>query len=79
MEILIKSFNGRNDKNDVLLQELINAKNWKQALTSCEKRIKKGEKSDVLLVRLFINPRRVVEDTNGISLGQQSSYPDQFS
>ena len=50
MEILATNTSGRRDKNDILLQDLINAKNWKQALASCEKRIKKGEKGDVLLV-----------------------------
>ena len=33
------------------LQDLIQGQNWKQALSLCEKRIKKGDKSDQLLVR----------------------------
>ena len=50
MSLLITTVNGRKDKNDVLLQELVNAKNWKQALTHCEKRLKKGEKDERLSV-----------------------------
>ena len=48
--ILIATANGRQDKNDLLLKELINAKNWKQALANCEKRFRKGDKSDSFLV-----------------------------
>ena len=51
MTLLVSTVNGRKDKNDVLLQELVNAKNWKQALTHCEKRLKKGEKDERLSVR----------------------------
>lgn len=48
--ILIATVNGRQDKNDVLLKELVDAKNWKQALANCEKRFRKGDKSDGFLV-----------------------------
>lgn len=53
MDILITTVNGRPDKNDTLLQEFVHAKNWKQALVHCEKRLKKGEKNDKLLVGVF--------------------------
>ena len=58
MDVLAAIVNGRRDKNDVLLQDLVNAKNWKQALTSCEKRIKKGEKNEVLLVGFLVESLR---------------------
>ena len=50
MDILITTPNGRPDKNDLVLQELVSTKAWKQALAHCEKRLKKGEKNDYLLV-----------------------------
>ena len=46
MDILITTPNGRPDKNDLVLQELVSTK----ALAHCEKRLKKGEKNDYLLV-----------------------------
>ena len=55
MELLAATTNGRKDKNDTLLQELVTAKNWKQALANCEKRFKKGEKSDGFLVCSVFN------------------------
>ena len=50
MSILVSTVNGRNDKNDVVLQELMDAGNWKQALASVEKRLKKNDKSIGLVV-----------------------------
>ena len=43
---------GRKDKNDVLLEELTNSQNWKQALIHVEKRFKRGDQSSRLLVSL---------------------------
>ena len=57
MELIINTSDGRKDKNDVILQELVNAKNWKQALANCEKRLRKGEKSDSLLVSIRTQDR----------------------
>ena len=37
---------------DKQLEELVQASSWKQALTVCEKRIKKGDKSEESLVSL---------------------------
>ena len=54
MEIIASTGNGRKDKNDTLLQELVNARNWKQAVANCEKRARKGEKSDGFLVRVSL-------------------------
>ncbi|MCJ1435963.1 hypothetical protein MMC27_005339 [Xylographa pallens] len=50
MSILVGTANGRKDKNDVILQELMDAGNWKQALASVEKRLKKNDKSIGLVV-----------------------------
>ena len=36
---------------DKQLEDLVQASSWKQALSLCEKRIKKGDKSDESLVR----------------------------
>ena len=36
---------------DKQLEDLIQASSWKQALSLCEKRIKKGDRSDETLVR----------------------------
>lgn len=36
------------------LQELIDGNNFKQALTLCEKSIKKGDKSEELLVSIYL-------------------------
>ena len=40
------------DRRDRQIQEAIDVRNWKQALSLCEKRLKKGEKSDHLSVCL---------------------------
>ena len=37
---------------DKQLEELVQASSWKQAFTLCEKRIKKGDKSEESLVSL---------------------------
>ncbi|MCJ1377257.1 hypothetical protein MMC17_000349 [Xylographa soralifera] len=50
MSILVGTVNGRKDKNDVVLQELLDAGNWKQALASVEKRLKKKDRSIGLVV-----------------------------
>ena len=50
MSILVATVNGRRDKNDVVLQELLDAGNWKQALVSVEKRLKKNNKNVGLVV-----------------------------
>ncbi len=39
-----------NERRDKQIQEAFDNRNWKQALLLCDKRIKKGEKSDYLLV-----------------------------
>lgn len=39
-----------NDRRDRQIQEAIDVRNWKQALSLCEKRLKRGEKSDNLSV-----------------------------
>ena len=38
---------------DKQLEALVGASSWKQAIGTCEKRIKKGDKSDETLVRLI--------------------------
>lgn len=50
MVILLTTVRGKKDKNDALLQELVASRNWKQALNHCEKRLKKGETTERLLV-----------------------------
>ena len=50
MDILVRTVNGRPDKNDLILQDLVKSKAWKQALAHCDKRLKKGEKNDYLSV-----------------------------
>lgn len=52
--VLIATANGRQDRNDLLLKELVDAKNWKQALTNCEKRFRKGDKSESFLVSYIL-------------------------
>ncbi|MCJ1247485.1 hypothetical protein MMC30_004699 [Trapelia coarctata] len=47
---LISTIRGKKDKNDELLQEFVASKNWKQALNHCEKRLKKGEATERLLL-----------------------------
>lgn len=39
-----------NDRRDRQIQEAIDVRNWKQALSLCERRLKRGEKSDHLSV-----------------------------
>ena len=41
----------RKGEVDRQLEDLVKASSWKQAITLCEKRIKKGDKSDAALVR----------------------------
>lgn len=50
MTVLFSTINGREDKNDDMLKELLEAGNWKQALALIDKRLKKGEKSSKLAV-----------------------------
>ena len=50
MSILVGTLNGRKDKNDIVLQELLDAGKWRQALVSVDKRLKKNDKSAALLV-----------------------------
>ncbi len=38
------------ERRDKQIQEAVENGNWKQALQLCDKRIKKGEKNDQLLV-----------------------------
>ena len=38
------------NRNDLILKELYEERKWKQALTQCEKRQKKGEKGEFFLV-----------------------------
>lgn len=40
-----------NERRDKQIQDAFDNRNWKQALQLCDKRLKKGEKSDHLLVR----------------------------
>lgn len=47
----MNSASARRDKH---LQELIDGNNFKQALTLCEKSIKKGDKSEELLVSICL-------------------------
>ena len=63
---------------DKQLEDLIQASSWKQALSLCEKRIKKGDRGDENLVRY------VLRDTNeptldirltATSIGGKSSRP----
>jgi len=56
MAILISTIRGKKDKNDGLLQEFVASKNWKQALNHCEKRLKKGETTERLVVGSFNTP-----------------------
>lgn len=53
---IITTVPGKKDKNDVLLQELVASKNWKQALNHCDKRLKKGETAERLLVGPLTSP-----------------------
>lgn len=50
------------DGQDIALKELILAKQWKQALNLCEKKLKKAHNSDYLLVRnpTFLTTNRFV-------------------
>lgn len=48
---VMNSARARRDKH---LQELIDGNNFKRALTLCEKSIKKGDKSDELLVSIYL-------------------------
>ena len=41
----------RNGEIDIQLEELVKGSSWKQAISLCEKRIKKGERTDSALVR----------------------------
>ncbi|MCJ1287188.1 hypothetical protein MMC26_006536 [Xylographa opegraphella] len=50
MSIRVATVNGRRDKNDVILEELMATGNWKQALILVEKRLKKNDKSIELIV-----------------------------
>jgi len=56
MVAIITTVPGKKDKNDVILQELVASKNWKQALNHCEKRLKKGETAERLLVGSLVLP-----------------------
>ena len=49
MEILISTVNGRTDRDDINLQELVFAEKWKLAIVNIERRLKKV-KTDRLLV-----------------------------
>lgn len=40
-----------NERRDKQIQDALDSRNIKQALQLCDKRIKKGEKNDYLLVR----------------------------
>ena len=46
--------NAASNRLDQQLQDLIQGQHWKQALSLCEKRMKKGDKSDKLLVSYTI-------------------------
>ncbi|MCJ1471830.1 hypothetical protein MMC13_000471 [Lambiella insularis] len=50
MTVLFSTVNGREDKNDDILQEFLDAGNWKQALSFIDKKLKKGDKSLKLAV-----------------------------
>ncbi len=50
MRTMPQQQNAASNRLDQQLQDLIEGQNWKQALALCEKRIKKGENSDKLLV-----------------------------
>ena len=39
-----------NERRDKQIQDALDSRNYKQALQLCDKRIKKGEKNDYLLV-----------------------------
>ena len=41
----------RGDEIDKQLEDLVKASSWKQAITLCEKRLKKGGQRDAALVR----------------------------
>lgn len=47
----MSSRNSVNDRHDKQLEELIKGKNWRQALSLCEKRLKKGGPIEETLVR----------------------------
>ena len=40
----------RGGETDKQLEDLVKASSWKQAIALCEKRLKKGDKSDATLV-----------------------------
>ena len=52
MELLSSQVQGRPDKNDIVLQELLDIGNFKQALANVDKRLRKN-KNDKLLVRVL--------------------------
>ena len=51
MQILRSSKKSGQDHNDVVLQQLIDSGNWRQALSNVERRLKKGH-DDRLLVSI---------------------------
>ena len=46
--------NAVSNRLDQQVQDFVSGQNWKQAINLCEKRIKKGDKSDKLLVSATI-------------------------
>lgn len=53
--------NAASSRLDQQLQDLIGGQNWKQAITLCEKRIKKGDKSDKLFVSYTVISGETIE------------------
>ena len=62
------------DGQDDALNELVLAKQWKQALILCEKKLKKGNNNDYLLVRVG-HPSSLTNSTGPsclLSTGQEN-------
>ena len=55
MELLLASEQGRPEQSDVVLQDLVNIGNFKQALANVDKRLRKGKKDKLLVITSIEN------------------------
>lgn len=65
------------DGQDDALNELILARQWKQALNLCEKKLKKANNSDYLLV--CDPPSSLTKDFGGLHAQINAGQKDQFT
>ena len=56
--------NGVSNIREHQLEEALQGEKWKQALALCEKRIKKGERDDVMIVRPTACPPNLTRNTD---------------